>query len=565
MVLVIVGALCVEAAPVSATAAPFTERDWIEVTTGPRPPAIGALAYDEARAQNVLLVPAVKGARASQTWVFDGATRRWSRKYPATAPPLYLAVAAYDPAHRQIVALGSDSDPYDCHGQNAADTWTWNGVDWTEAAPATAPTGCVFNASYDPNGQRILAITGDASISETWTWDGTTWTHVNTPSTPRYLGMATATDPNSRAVLAFGGDFFWHGDNDSSITYRWSGSRWSIADTGQSVGGPDARTDAAMTYDSKLKTVVMVGGETRQTATAHNDTFRWNGRYWTRMSTQHRPPPGPAGVLADNPTSGSVLFNGSRTWVFTKKAATSSSYAAVNNAGVVVAAADGLHAGDLFGRRLNQPIVGITRTPSRTGYWLVARDGGIFTFGDAKYYGSTGGRRLNKPIVAMASTPGGEGYWLVASDGGIFSFGDARFYGSTGAIRLNQPIVGIAATPTGDGYWLVARDGGIFTFGDAKYYGSTGAQRLNKPIVSIAATPTGQGYWLVASDGGVFAFGNARYKGAAPGAATIVGMASTATGNGYWLFGTNGTVQAFGDAPRRGNLRIRNAVAGFAT
>jgi hypothetical protein len=53
--------------------------------------------------------------------------------------------------------------------------------------------------------------------------------------------------------------------------------------------------------------------------------------------------------------------------------------------------------------QLDQPIVGMTTTPSGNGYWLVAADGGIFTFGDAPFFGSTGGTRLHAPIVGMAS------------------------------------------------------------------------------------------------------------------------------------------------------------------
>jgi hypothetical protein len=48
---------------------------------------------------------------------------------------------------------------------------------------------------------------------------------------------------------------------------------------------------------------------------------------------------------------------------------------------------------------------------------------------------------LNQPVVGMSPTPSGRGYWLVAADGGVFAFGDAPYLGSTGAIRLNQPIV----------------------------------------------------------------------------------------------------------------------------
>ena len=165
------------------------------------------------------------------------------------------------------------------------------------------------------------------------------------------------------------------------------------------------------------------------------------------------------------------------------------------------------------GAHLNQPIVGIARTPSGRGYWFVASDGGLFNFGDAAFLGSMGGAHLNQPIVAMAAMPSGQGYWLVASDGGLFNFGDASFVGSMGGAHLNQPIVGMARTPSGRGYWFVASDGGLFNFGDAGFSGSMGGARLNSPIVAIAATASGLGYDLIAADGGVFAFGDGPFEG----------------------------------------------------
>jgi Ca2+-binding RTX toxin-like protein len=206
---------------------------------------------------------------------------------------------------------------------------------------------------------------------------------------------------------------------------------------------------------------------------------------------------------------------------------------------------------------LNQPIVGMTPTPSGNGYWFVASDGGIFAFGDAPFHGSMGGTPLNQPIVGMEVTPSGAGYWLVASDGGIFAFGDAPFHGSTGAITLNQPIVGMTSTSSGDGYWFVASDGGIFAFGDAGFAGSMGGTPLNQPIVGMDATPSGAGYWLVASDGGIFAFGDAPFHGST-GAITlnqpIVGMTRTATGSGYWFVASDGGIFAFGDAGFAGSM-----------
>jgi hypothetical protein len=214
------------------------------------------------------------------------------------------------------------------------------------------------------------------------------------------------------------------------------------------------------------------------------------------------------------------------------------------------------------GMPLNQPIVGVTQTPSGNGCWTVASDGGVFSVGDATFQGSAGGIRLNKPVVGMAATPTGNGYWLVASDGGVFSYGDAKFQGSTGAIRLNKPVVGMATTPTGNGYWLVASDGGIFNFGDAGFSGSTGAIRLSQPIVGMAASPSGTGYWLVASDGGIFNFGDAGFFGSTGGIhlnRPIVGMAPSPDGQGYWLVGSDTGVFTF-NVPFRGSAADRGIV-----
>jgi len=219
----------------------------------------------------------------------------------------------------------------------------------------------------------------------------------------------------------------------------------------------------------------------------------------------------------------------------------------------------------------SKPVVGITATPSGSGYWLVATDGGIFGYGGAPFFGSTGGVSLSKPVVGMAATPSGLGYWLVASDGGIFAYGDAAFFGSTGGIPLSQPVVGMASTPTGRGYWLVARDGGIFAYGDAAFFGSTGGLPLARPVVGMAATVSGGGYWLVAGDGGIFAFGSAQAMGSVPGTGAsvsdVVGMARTPTGGGYVVVGRKGQVWAFGGATYLGApvLAANRVVVGVAT
>jgi Tol biopolymer transport system component len=231
---------------------------------------------------------------------------------------------------------------------------------------------------------------------------------------------------------------------------------------------------------------------------------------------------------------------------------------------------DATFAGSTGSLRLNQPIVGMTPTPTGRGYWFVAADGGIFSFGDATFAGSTGKLKLNRPIVGMAPTPTGRGYWFVAADGGIFSFGDAAFYGSTGAIKLAKPIVGMAATPTGRGYWFVASDGGIFNYGDAAFYGSAAGTSVRSPIISMIATPTGRGYYLASADGTVRAFGDAVFRGSMGGkplTSPIVGIAPTSTGAGYWLVAADGGIFSFGDAAfygSTGSKHLNQAIVGMA-
>jgi hypothetical protein len=143
------------------------------------------------------------------------------------------------------------------------------------------------------------------------------------------------------------------------------------------------------------------------------------------------------------------------------------------------------------------------------GYWLVARDGGIFSFGDAQYHGSMGGRRLNQPINGITTTPTGRGYRMVGRDGGIFDFGDARYHGSLPGLRLRvADVVGMASTPTGKGYWIARSGGQVYAFGDAHNFGDFAASRACDPVTGIFANPKAQGYMLVTASMGIVGYGH---------------------------------------------------------
>ena len=550
--LVLIAALLVASSPAAALAAPSTSPAlatvraqaagvavpaWIPVTGGAQPPPRGAMAYDSIREQTVLFVPARCGAAcggssgpgsASQTWVFDGASRRWSRTFPATNPPLIDASATFDPAAGVVVLIGGTDDYYSCSA-NPTQMWTWDGQNWAQQHPARTPDRCSANASaYDAPRHRIVLVTEDESFggSETWLWDGVNWTDAGVGPT---AGSTIAYDSVSRRVISFGGSFFFHGDNFFGDTSAWNGTRWVTLAPGGGRQDPSPRGGAAMTFDPLVHGVVMFGGTTYGSGINYaqtqelNDTWRWDRNRWVRVGPESSPPAtGSASFVYDAGHHVGVLHENG-TWLFTT-----------------------VRAGG--------------------GYLLCGSDGGVLTVDNARFYGSMGAKHLNQPIVGIARTVTRKGYWLAASDGGIFAFGDARFHGSTGAMHLNQPIVAMASTSTGAGYWLVARDGGVFRFGAARFHGSAGGMHLNQPIVGIAATPTGNGYRLVARDGNVYAFGAARSYGALSGAGPVVAIMSSPRGNGYWLVTDDGLVKAFGDAPPHGSVYglVNNSIVAAA-
>ncbi|HEY5172239.1 MAG TPA: hypothetical protein VIK54_10990 [Acidimicrobiia bacterium] len=449
------------------------ERTWVAVAGAPQPPRDGAMAYDTVRHQTVLLVP----GHPSQTWVFDGGTRRWSQKFPTTSPSLAAAVAAFDAARGSVVVFGSNANAQTCDPLAMGETWTWNGSTWAQQHPAAAPDECsglgAVTMAYDAARNEVVVL-GGANTSATWLWNGTNWRYGGT-GVAAETGTPMAYDPTSRQVIAFGGYFFFHGDNDFGQTWAWDGTKWTQLSAGGGPRDPRPRGFAAMTYDPAVGAPVLFGGVAHiPIVQSLSDTWRWVGTHWVRMGTSASPPAmAGASFVYDTDHHFGVLFGGSsRTWLFT----------AANAGG---------------------------------GYFLGGRDGSVYALGNARSFGSAASIRLQQPIVGIARTVTRGGYWLVAADGGVFSYGDATFHGSTGSIHLNQPVVGLAPTPTGDGYWLVARDGGVFSYGDATFHGS--AAPSSTPIVAIASSPSGNGYWLFAANGTVTAFGDAQAHGNLPG------------------------------------------------
>jgi hypothetical protein len=75
-------------------------------------------------------------------------------------------------------------------------------------------------------------------------------------------------------------------------------------------------------------------------------------------------------------------------------------------------------------------------------------DGGIFNYGNAVFFGSVLGQGIvgQPPIVGISRTPSGAGYWLLGTGGAVYSYGDAAFLGALSGVRLVAPLSGIATS-----------------------------------------------------------------------------------------------------------------------
>ena len=234
--------------------------EWLSPSSAPDARAYPGLAYDRSRSNAVLFGGAGAVAALGDTWTWDGTN--WTEKAPATSPPAcWGSGMVYDSARNETVLFGGATDAI---GDNTITaTWTWNGTNWTEKAPATQPArrfGCAM--AFDEDRGVVVLFGGSAdttsATSDTWEWDGTNWTEISPSNPPTARRLAAATfSPDQNAVMLFGG--FEEGTSTyPADTYTYNGAAWvATATTGIS---PSGRQGAAMSLIDMSGCVSIFGG-----------------------------------------------------------------------------------------------------------------------------------------------------------------------------------------------------------------------------------------------------------------------------------------------------------------
>ena len=133
------------------------------------------------------------------------------------------------------------------------------------------------------------------------------WRQVNVGGPSARCDHAMAYDSKRNVVILFGGSD--KSNNYLNDTWHWDGHAWSVV----ANAGPSPRNDHALAYDSNRDVTVLFSGAI--SSGWANDTWEWNGINWS-----HRSGSGPIGremhaMAFDKARGEVVLFGGGRTGV----------------------------------------------------------------------------------------------------------------------------------------------------------------------------------------------------------------------------------------------------------
>ncbi|MFZ2114308.1 MAG: hypothetical protein WAU77_11350 [Solirubrobacteraceae bacterium] len=249
---------------------------WHEVAASGPDGGSASMVYDAASRQ-LLLVQTTPNSSGnlSDTWLWSGSG--WTKIAGARGPADYSDAAAYDPRLGEVVLLVEAGLP---NVTRRPQTWLWDGHSWTQAQSSHVPPESVGEPLvYDPNSGEVI-LQGSTHMyvpgvgpnsADTWGWDGTDWSRLRPASSPPLSqGYAIAYDESAKQVWLVNTGGAWPDaecgtglPNELKTVYTWNGSDWS---TRAARKGLASRGFAALAYDSATKQLVSFGGCTPPTS-----------------------------------------------------------------------------------------------------------------------------------------------------------------------------------------------------------------------------------------------------------------------------------------------------------
>jgi hypothetical protein len=253
-----------------------------------------AMAYDGAR-QHVVMFGGYNGGEPTDTWTWDGLS--WTNHPQATLPGRRWHAMAYDAARQQVVMYGGQSA-----GTYPTQTFLWNGTNWTAVTTATNPGATAKHGmAYDSARQRIVLFGGNVFANPVWEWDGAGWVSFQPAIAPAPRNEnALAYDPVRQRTVLYGGQL-GPGSNFAyaNDTWLWDGSAWTQVATANAPAG-NRYPWGQMAFDASRGTVVLHSGSA---SFAANDTWEFDGIDWQVAAS--------GGALL-NRVSGAMVYDDAR-------------------------------------------------------------------------------------------------------------------------------------------------------------------------------------------------------------------------------------------------------------
>ena len=146
--------------------------NWELMSPKPIPRSIHAIAYDVARGRTVMFGGWDSDHILADTWKWDGTN--WTQRTPATSPPARAGHSlAHDSARGRVVLFGGVGSFRDETLREflefLGDTWDWDGTRWTQPTPVMGPQARHLHAlAYDAARGRVVLFGGESAHGIPW-------------------------------------------------------------------------------------------------------------------------------------------------------------------------------------------------------------------------------------------------------------------------------------------------------------------------------------------------------------------------------------------------------------
>ena len=299
------------------------QTQWVNATPSVSPSArhFSAMAYDWIRQRVVLFGGRAVFASIQDTWEWDG--KNWTQVNPTVSPSTRDGHSLVYDFRRQRAVLFGGSGVVGL----LRDTWEWNGKNWTQRKPTASPGIRVWHAmAYDLARGRSVVFSGGnvRGGNDTWEWDGKNWAQALPNNSPSWRwSSAMAYDLIRQQTVIFGGVLISPPLIPSNDTWKWDGKLWTREFPSLS---PPARSEHAMAYDTLQQRIVLFGGKD-SLGKPLNDTFEWDGKTWARVKLANSPSKRMGHVMAYDVAREQVVLFGGRdsngmlgdTWLYSLK------------------------------------------------------------------------------------------------------------------------------------------------------------------------------------------------------------------------------------------------------